>query len=315
MLTIRRNLIAASLLLITASLVLPPQAGAQLSGTQSFLADIANHYRIVPNVVYHEANNHENTLDLYLPTNASGPTPVLLMIHGGGWVAGTKEGQSLRLLPYLEMGWAVVNVSYRLVQVSRAPAAVEDCLCALQWIAQNADQYNFDLSQIVTTGNSAGGHLALTTGLVPQSAGLNNQCAQRNFSGPSATPAVPVAAIINWYGITDVADLTRGKNTKGYAVEWMGNLINRRDIARLVSPLSHISANTPPILTIHGDADPLVPYSQATRLHTALEGVGVQNTLHTVPGGGHGGFNTDETIAIYESIYRFLDQHGLGGSH
>jgi len=309
--TIRRLLIATLLLLIAATLALPPTADAQLSETRLFLADIANQYRIVPNVVYHEANNHENTLDLYLPRNASGPTPVLLMIHGGGWVAGTKEGQSLQLLPYLEMGWAVVNVSYRLVQVSRAPAAVEDCLCALQWIAQNADQYNFDLSQIVTTGNSAGGHLALTTGLVPQSAGLNNQCAQRNFSGPSATPTVPVAAIINWYGITDVEDLTRGKNTKGYAVEWMGNLINRRDIARLVSPLSHISANTPPILTIHGDADPLVPYSQATRLQTALEGVGVQSTLHTVPGGGHGGFNTDETIAIYESIYRFLNQHGF----
>ena len=312
--TIRRHLIATLLLLIAATLALPPTADAQLSETRLFLADIANQYRIVPNVVYHEANNHENTLDLYLPRNASGPTPVLLMIHGGGWVAGTKEGQSLQLLPYLEMGWAVVNVSYRLVQVSRAPAAVEDCLCALQWIAQNADQYNFDLSQIVTTGNSAGGHLALTTGLVPQSAGLNNQCAQRNFSGPSATPTVPVAAIINWYGITDVEDLTRGKNTKGYAVEWMGNLINRLDIARLVSPLSHISANTPPILTIHGDADPLVPYSQATRLQTALEGAGIPNTLHTVPGGGHGGFNTDETIAIYESIYRFLNQHRLGGS-
>ena len=311
MLTIRRSLIATFLLLIPTLFVLPSQADAQLTDTQTFLADIAGQYRIVPNVVYHEANNHENTLDLYLPTNAPGPTPVLLMIHGGGWVAGTKEGQSLRLLPYLEMGWAVVNVSYRLVQVSRAPAAVEDCLCALQWIAQNADQYNFDLARIVTTGNSAGGHLALTTGLIPPSAGLNNQCAQRNFSGASSTSSVPVAAIINWYGITDVEDLTRGKNTKGYAVEWMGNLINRLDIARLVSPLSHVSADAPPILTIHGDADPIVPYSHATRLQTALEGAGIPNTLHTVPGGGHGGFNTNETIAIYESIYRFLNQHGF----
>ncbi len=315
MFTIRRHVISAFLVLITASFVLPPHADAQLSDTQAFLADIAGQYRIVPNVVYHEANNHENTLDLYLPTNASGPTPVLLMIHGGGWVAGTKEGQSLRLLPYLEMGWAVVNVSYRLVQVSRAPAAVEDCLCALQWIAQNADQYNFDLSKIVTTGNSAGGHLALTTALIPASAGLNNQCAQRNFSGPTGTPSVPVAAVINWYGITDVQDLTRGKNTKGYAVEWMGNLINRRDIARLVSPLSHVSAETPPILTIHGDADAIVPHSHATRLHTALDGAGIPNALHTVPGGGHGGFNTNETIAIYEAIYRFLDRHDLGPSN
>ena len=91
----------------------------------------------------------------------------------------------------------------------------------------------------------------------------------------------------------------------------MGNLIKRRDIAQLVSPLTHVSAETPPILTIHGDADALVPYSHATRLHAALDGAGISNTLHTVPGGGHGGFNTDETIAIYESIYRFLNQHGF----
>ena len=69
-----------------------------------------------PNVVYHAANNYENKLDLYLPANPGGPTPVLLMIHGGGWVAGTKEGQLLRALPYLEMGWAVVNATYRLYQ-------------------------------------------------------------------------------------------------------------------------------------------------------------------------------------------------------
>ncbi len=126
---------------------------AQLSETTSFLANVSNQYRVVPNVVYHVANNYENKLDLYLPADPSGPTPVLMMIHGGGWVQGTKESQVLRLLPYLEKGWAVVNVTYRLVQVSRAPAAVEDCLCALQWIARNAERYNFDIARIVTSGN------------------------------------------------------------------------------------------------------------------------------------------------------------------
>ena len=127
-------------------------------------------------------NNHENKLDLYLPANPSGPTPVLMMIHGGGWVQGTKEAQVLRLLPYLEMGWAVANVTYRLVQVSKAPAAVEDCLCALQWIARNAERYNFDTSRIVTSGNSAGGHLALTSGMVPPSTGLGRECVSGSFT-------------------------------------------------------------------------------------------------------------------------------------
>ena len=287
-------------------------ARAQLSETTAFLADVSNQYRVVPNVVYHAANNYENKLDLYLPANADGPTPVLLMIHGGGWVAGTKEGQLLRALPYLEMGWAVVNATYRLVQVSRAPAAVEDCLCALQWIARNAERYNFDLSRLVTSGNSAGGHLALTTGMVPASAGFGLECTSGSFSGPPTIPSVEVAAIINWYGITDVADLAKGPNTKGYAVQWLGSLPNRAKLAAAVSPLTYVDAAGPPVLSIHGDADPIVPYDHAVRLHAALEEAGVANQLHTVPGGGHGGFNRAETLEIFEVIQQFLHRHNLG---
>ena len=286
-------------------------ARAQLSDTTAFLAHVSNQYRVIPNVVYHVANNHDNKLDLYLPATPSGPTPVLLMIHGGGWVLGTKEAQILRALPYLEMGWAIVNVTYRLVQVSRAPAAVEDCLCALEWIARNAEQYNFDTSRIVTSGNSAGGHLALTSGMVPPSAGLGRECASGSFTGPATTGSVKVAAIINWYGITDVADLVNGPNTKGYAVQWLGGLPNRADVARIVSPLTYVRRELPPILTIHGDADPIVPYQHAVRLHAALDDAGVPNQLHTVADGGHGGFNRAQTLKIYETIQQFLDRHGL----
>ena len=293
---------------LAAAAMQPRPVAAQLSDTTAFLADLSNQYRVVPNVVYHVANNHENRLDLYLPANAGGPVPVLMMIHGGGWVLGTKESQLLRAMPYLEMGWAVVNVTYRLVQVSRAPAAVEDCLCALQWIARNAEAYGFDLSRIVTTGNSAGGHLALTTGMVPASAGLGRECTSGSFTGPPTMPSVDVAAIINWYGITDVADLLSGPNTKGYAV---GGLSDRADVARLTSPLTHVRAGLPPVLTIHGDADPIVPYEHGTRLHEALENAGVASELHTVPGGGHGGFDTNETLAIFETIQEFLSRHGL----
>ena len=291
--------------------MMPVTAQAQLSDTTAFLAHVSNQYRIVPNVVYHEANNHENALDLYLPTNATEATPVLVMFHGGGWVAGNRQSMALRALPYIEMGWAVVNVSYRLVQVSRAPAAVEDGLCAMQWVARNAEQYNFDLSRIVTTGTSAGGHLALTSGMVPEAAGLALECVSGGFRGPSAITSVDVAAIINWYGITDLPDLLEGQNTRGYAVQWFGGLSNRHDVASAVSPLTYVRSGLPAILSIHGDADPIVPYQQATRLHARLEDAGVPNELHTVPGGGHGGFNQEETLDIYQTIQGFLDRHGL----
>jgi acetyl esterase/lipase len=68
----------------------------------------------------------------------------------------------------MAMGFAVVNVEYRLGKTSLAPAAVEDCLCALHWVGRNAKKYNFDLSKVIVTGGSAGGHLALTTACPPR---------------------------------------------------------------------------------------------------------------------------------------------------
>jgi len=293
--------------MVTAAMVLGAgSASAQLSDTETWASHLSNTYRVVPNVTYHKANNRENKVDLYLPSGVDGPVPVLMYIHGGGWRGGSKESSVLRLLPWLEKGWAVVNVQYRLAEVSLAPAAVEDCLCALRWVIQNADTYNIDADRVVVTGNSAGGHLALTTGMIPASAGLDREC-----PGPEE---LSVAAIINWYGITNVGDLLDGENMKTYAVTWMGSMPNRLEIAARVSPLSYVRAGLPPILSIHGDADPTVPYQHGVRLHEELAKAGVANELHTVPGGRHGGFDREETVAIFDTIDRFLTKHGLADS-
>jgi acetyl esterase/lipase len=194
-------------------------------------------------------------------------------------------------------------VEYRLGRVSLGPAAVEDCLCALRWTAVQAKTYGIDTSRIVVTGESAGGHLSLTTSMIPESAGLDRQC-----PGP---PLPKVAAIVNWYGITDVVDLLDGPNRKSYAVAWLGSLPNREEIARRVSPLTYVRGGLPPILTIHGDADPTVPYTHALRLQKALNEAGVSNQLLTIPGGKHGGFTPDERTRIFAAIHEFLAKQGL----
>ena len=89
----------------------------------SFSAELFR-YRVETNIVYHTANNYENKLDVYRPAQDGGPTPVVIVIHGGGWVEGTKEERVLEMMPYLQMGFAAVNVEYRLGRVSLAPAAV-----------------------------------------------------------------------------------------------------------------------------------------------------------------------------------------------
>jgi acetyl esterase/lipase len=285
---------------------------AQLSEGERAAISIEHGYEITPNITYFVGNNFEAKLDVYRPKEAKSPTPVVMLIHGGGWVAGEKEHNALEGLPYMEMGFAVVNVEYRLAKASLAPAAVEDCLCALHWIGRNAQQYNFDLAKIITSGGSAGGHLALTTGMIPSSSGLDAECAFRDdWSGSKADPLPKVAAIINWYGITDVADMLQGPNMRSYAVSWFGSLPNREEIAREVSPLTYVRAGLPPILTIHGDADPVVPYSDAVRLHEALDKAGVRNQLLTIPGGGHGGFSAEQQLKAYETIKAFLAGVGI----
>jgi acetyl esterase/lipase len=276
---------------------------ARAQTTSVWTATISNDYNVTPNITYLTANNFEAKVDVYIPRAIPGPHPTVIYIHGGGWVQGSKEANVLRLLPYFEMGFAVVNVQYRLGRVSLAPAAVEDCRCALRWVIQRAKEYNFDTSKIVVTGHSAGGHLALTTGMLTSAAALDRQC-------PS--PGEPkVAAIVNWYGITDVVDLLDGTNQKTYAVTWLGSLPNREEIARRVSPLQYIRKDLPPILTIHGDADPTVPYAHATKFDAALRQAGVPTVLHTVPKGGHGNFPTAEQIKAFDAVRTFLTKYGM----
>ena len=278
-------------------------AAAQLSPAADWAVHALNQYQVFPNLTYLVANNYEAKLDVYKRRDVSGPQPTLLWIHGGGWTGGTKEAGVISVLPWLEMGWNVVNVEYRLARVSLAPAAVEDCLCALRFVAARAETYGIDPARLVVSGDSAGGHLSLTTGMIPEEAGLDRQC--------PGVPLPKVAAIVNWYGITDVGDLLDGPNRKSYAVAWLSSLPNREEIARRVSPLTYVRAGLPPILTIHGDADPTVPYNHAVRLHEALGKAGVPNQLLTIPGGKHGGFTPEERTRIYITIREFLAKNGL----
>ncbi len=281
-------------------------AQGQLSETAAWAATIADNYRIVPDITYSVANNYELKLDVYAPRATAGPNPTLLFIHGGGWVTGSKESAQMWLMPYFEMGWAVVNVEYRLAKVSLAPAAVEDCRMALRWIFLHAKEYGFDTTKVVVTGGSAGGHLALTTGVLTSSAGFDHP-----LEWSTQRQSIKVAAIINWYGITDVVDLLADPNTMEYALSWFGSMSNREEMAKRVSPLTYVRKDLPPILTIHGTADQLVPYSHATRLHEALTKAGVPNQLVTIPNGRHGGFTREEMLKIYATIREFLGKYNL----
>jgi acetyl esterase/lipase len=274
---------------------------------------VAGDYDIFPNVTYAKANNIELKLDLYLPKNRTNPTPTLILFHGGGWVDGQKERNVLYLLPYLAMGWSAINVEYRMGHQSPAPAAVEDARCALRWITNHAREYSLDASKFVLTGTSAGGHLSLITGMLPANSVFDRQCVVDGGArwNTSTVPEVKVAAIVNWFGIGDVSDLLEGQNAKNYAREWFGSMSNAPELAKQLSPVNYVRAGLPPIITIHGDLDDVVPYSHAVRLHAALDKAGVPNQLVTIKGRKHGGFNREEMVQGYAAIREFLRKQGL----
>jgi acetyl esterase/lipase len=289
-------------------------AQAQLSEAAKSAVLISSHYDVLPNITYGVADNYELKLDVYRPTTAKAPTPVVMLIHGGGWIRHDKEGEVMSLLPYLEMGWAAVNVEYRVARVSLAPAAVEDCRCALHWIGRNAAKYNFDIGKVVVTGASAGGHLALMTAMIPSSAGFDNRCVSQDdskWSGPWPDITPNVAAVINWVGATDVDDLLHGPNIRSWAVSWLGSQPDREQMAKRVSPINYVRAGLPPILSIHGNGDPIAPYAQAVRFHEALTKVGVRNQLLTISSNTHGDFTDEQTLEVYRVIREFLLKSNL----
>jgi len=285
--------------LIVSLLALSAANGA----TQNYSASIPAPYRVVPNITYVTANNYDVKLDVYSRTDLQTPLPTMIWFHGGGWMQDSKDSQFLFLVPYLEIGWNVVNVEYRRGYIATAPAAVEDCLCALRWVIRNSREYGFDTAKLIAGGLSAGGHLALTTAMIPESAGLDRQC--------PGTEELKVAAVVDWYGVTDVADLLDGPNMRSFAVAWVGSTPNRIEITKRVSPMSYVRAGLPPIISIHGDADEIVPYSHSVRLQSALKQAGVDGELVTIPGAKHGNFTQAENHKAYTAVKSFLGRHGL----
>ena len=259
-------------------------------------APIPDSVRLEANIPYDQYK--ETVLDVLSPKAPSKEKrPGVILIHGGGWVNGTKEQRvEYAALKYVARGFVVANVEYRLAKTATAPAAVTDVLKAAQWFHKNAGKYGVDSKRIVVTGDSAGGHLALMVAMTPREAKLG--------------PPAHVAAVVNFYGITDVADLLEGDHMQRYAVTWIPEQEGRRELAKRVSPMTYVRKDLPPILTLHGDADKTVPYEQGANLTRELKKIGVSARLITVSGAGHG-FPQATLDDEFEHIFAFLKEVGV----
>lgn len=238
--------------------------------------------------------------DYWKPDSVAHPT--LVYIHGGGWLGGNKESITPFIIAYLQKGWNVVNVEYRTGE-GTAPMAVDDCMEAIRWITRNAKNFNIDPGHMVISGESAGGHLALITGLLNSIPGSH-----KYYSGDS----LKIKAIVNWFGITDIAGIDnfyRQQNQESnFASIWVGNPKRMDSVSKVFSPVNRITSSTPAIISIHGKMDSVVPYQQAVTFHELLKKEGIRNELVLIDDGKHLGFTDKEYQDIYTKIFSFLEQ-------
>ncbi len=252
--------------------------------------------RLLPDVEYLPNGHTRNKLDLYLPSDSSKPVPVILWVHGGGWSAGSKS--RCPAIPLTAQGFAVASMNYRFSQHATFPAQIHDCKSAVRWLRTHAHQHGLDSDHIGAWGSSAGGHLVALLGVSGGHAELEGT--QGNLDQSSR-----VQAVVDWFGPTDF--LTVGsKPTRTKLLG--GNPLENRDIARLASPLYHVSEGDCPFLIMHGDKDHTVPISQSEVFAAALSKARVETTFVTVIGGGHGGAKFTDAEQL-ERVEKFFAKH------
>ena len=300
-------LVASALLCSCSHLGQPGPAGpASQAGVDAYAW--MQHLAVRRDLPYGE--DPQQRLDLYLqgtwtgePTffeRAREPRPTLLFIHGGGWVGRDRRPEPW-IYPFIAQGWHVVSMTYRL-GAGTAPLAVDDAVCALNWIAGNAEQYGFRLDRVAVAGVSAGGHLSLAAGILGSRPG--HACYPGN--------GFRVHSVVNWFGITDIAAvesfLAAAQPVFGnYALAWIGDKSRVSEISAAYSPLNMLDAQSPPVLTIHGTQDAVVPFSQAVALHDRLTALGIRNRLLALDGGTHAGFTDQQFRTAYAAMLEFVD--------
>ena len=227
----------------------------------------------VKNLRYADGSRRRHLLDVYRPRAGADGAPVLLQIHGGAWMIGTKDTQGRPLMNALaNAGWVCVAINYRLSPRVKWPDHLVDCKLALAWIREHIAEYGGDPDRVVVTGGSAGGHLATLVALT-----ANDPRYQPGFERVDTS----VRACVPMYGAYDLEQIFGGYPSRiGRRLgSWMGSLVIGRDLRdveayRNASPTYQVAAGAPPFLVVHGTIDNLVPVEQARHLVAELRAVG-----------------------------------------
>lgn len=267
---------------------------------------------IEDNITYGKAGDTELKLDLARP-QGDGPFPAIVFIHGGGWSGGNRQGYRGQIQEAAKRGYVAATISYRLMKYDQAkketttatpifPAQIHDAKAAVRWVRANAQKFHINPDRIGVTGGSAGGHLSLLVGLAGPTA---------NLEGDSGNPGQSsrVQAVVNTFGPTEMVGCYQKSSVAWIFRLFMGGTPSESpERYKAASPVTYVSKDAPPVLTLHGDKDALVPIEQAKLLDEKMKAVGASHTLMVFQGQGHG-FGGEYGKKAWDATWEFFDRH------
>jgi len=219
-------------------------------------------------------------MDVHIPPGP-GPHAAVILVHGGGWSAGSKQANFIQPLfgPLDESGLAWFSIDYRLAPKHPYPAAVRDVEESIRYIKAHAKEFRIDPKRLALMGESAGGHLVALV-------------------ATRATPETRVAAVVPFYGAFDLEALLAPRKEVSKGMTGFLGITDMSEKSRAVlreaSAATYVKKGLPPFLLIHGTKDEAVPYDQSVKFNAQLKAVGVKTEFYTVENGIHGVINWEK---------------------
>lgn len=285
-------------------------------------------FRYLPDVPFATVDSEPLYVDLVLPhPRPRQPAPVLVWVHGGGWMVGSRSRLIKKgWLPlFAKEGYAVVSVGYRLSTKATFPAQIHDVKGAIRWVRTTADEYGFDPNRVAIAGLSSGGHLAALAGVSGDDPYLEGEV------GPLG-PSAQVDAVV---ALSAPTDFLQNPSAKASTGTWLhrdglspearllgGPVTERPELAQRANPVTYVNSDAPPFLIVHGRKDEVVPFNQAELLYEALLQHERDVTFVEVTNGNHGLWEAGLPyprrpfpIEIDRLIFRYLQEKLLGKTH
>jgi acetyl esterase/lipase len=263
-------------------------------------------------LTYASVDGKKLQYDMAKPAHGKGPFPLVICVHGGGWQLGDRKSFDKEICDLADHGYVGASITYRLAPDYRWPAQLDDVRNAVRFFRAHAVENGVDPKRIALMGDDSGGHLALMMGLL---------AAQEDKNVPMEKSS-RVSAVVNFFGPTDLREwrVTSAwvetkirigffKSSEQIIEDFLGTRDRTAPIYTEVSPISHVTSDAPPVLTIIGSKDPLVALEQPKAFHAALEKAGVPGDLLIVDGAEHNRDSTNQATDADGYSIKFLDKY------